>query len=118
VDTTTRTQHQKTTAGFGYIRGRGIELEHNQQLSIMHRAFDSEDIIYSVLKYLKRKDLKNVAMTCSWLAGHALNILWSKRLSLVSVIMCLPHDTLEIKDDTIVGEVYHLNLDSMMLTIL
>ncbi|KIK34253.1 hypothetical protein CY34DRAFT_17846 [Suillus luteus UH-Slu-Lm8-n1] len=67
----------------------------------MHRAFDSEDIIYSVLNYLERKDLKNVAMTCSWLAGHALNILWSKRSSLVPLIMCLPQDTLEIKDDTI-----------------
>ncbi|KIK32423.1 hypothetical protein CY34DRAFT_19062 [Suillus luteus UH-Slu-Lm8-n1] len=67
----------------------------------MQRAFDSEDIIYSVLKYLERKDLKNAAMTCSWLACHALNILWSKRSSLVSLIMCLPQDTLEIEGDTI-----------------
>ncbi|KAG1769359.1 hypothetical protein EDD22DRAFT_966986 [Suillus occidentalis] len=52
----------------------------------MHHTFDSEDIIYSVLKYLKRP---------------ALDILWSKRSSLVSLIMRLPQDTLEIKDDTI-----------------
>jgi hypothetical protein len=96
----------------------GIELEHHQQLSIMHRAFDSEDIIYSVLKHLKRKDLKRVAMTCSRLACPALNILWSRRSSLVPFIMCLPQDTWEIEDTTIVSEVYHLNLDSTMLTML
>ncbi|KAG1759473.1 hypothetical protein EDD22DRAFT_142001 [Suillus occidentalis] len=67
----------------------------------MHRTFYSEDIIYSALRYLKRKDLKNVAMTCSRLAGPTLDILWSKRSSLVSLIMCLPQDTLEIKDNTI-----------------
>jgi hypothetical protein len=105
-----------TIAGLDYIRG--IELEHHQQLSIMHRAFDSEDIIYSVLKYLKLKDLKNAAMTCSRLAGPAFNILWSEQSSLVPLIMCLPEDTLEIADKTIVSEVYHLNLDSMMLTML
>ncbi|KIK39871.1 hypothetical protein CY34DRAFT_14106 [Suillus luteus UH-Slu-Lm8-n1] len=67
----------------------------------MHRAFDSEDIIYSVLKYIEPKDLKNVAMTCSRLAGPVLDILWSKQSSLVPLIMCLPQDTWEIKDDTI-----------------
>ena len=86
----------------------------------MHRAFDSEDIIYSVLNYLKRKDfkLKNVAMTCSSLAAPALDFLWSEHSSLAPLIMCLPSDTLEITDRTIVSEVYHLNLDLTMLTML
>jgi hypothetical protein len=84
----------------------------------MHRAFDSEDIVYSVLKYLEPKDLKNMAMTCSRLAGSALDILWSEQSSLVPLIMCLPQDTWEIEDDTIVSEVYHLNVDTTMLTML
>ncbi|KIK34644.1 hypothetical protein CY34DRAFT_17576 [Suillus luteus UH-Slu-Lm8-n1] len=69
----------------------------------MHRAFDSENIIYSVLKHLKfsPKDLKNVAMTCSRLAGPALNILWSEQSSLAPLIMCLPHDTRKSMDSTI-----------------
>ncbi|KIK33152.1 hypothetical protein CY34DRAFT_813812 [Suillus luteus UH-Slu-Lm8-n1] len=67
----------------------------------MHRAFKSEDIIYSVLKYLKRKDLKNVAMTCRDLSAPARNILWSKRTSMVSLITCLPQDAWELKDYTI-----------------
>jgi hypothetical protein len=104
--------------GLDYIRG--IELEHHQQLSIMHRAFDSEDIVYSVLKHLKSSptDLMNAAMTCSRLAGPALDILWSEQSSFVPLVMCLPEDTLEITDKTIVSEVYHLNLDSTMLTML
>jgi hypothetical protein len=86
----------------------------------MHRAFDSEDIIYSVLNYIKssRTDLKNVAMTCSRLSAPALDILWSAQSSLVPLIMCLPQDARETKDRTIVSEVYHLNLDSTMLTML
>ncbi|KAG1767655.1 hypothetical protein EDD22DRAFT_1005324 [Suillus occidentalis] len=69
----------------------------------MHRVFDSEDTIHSVLKHLKfsPKDLKNVVMTCSRLAGPALNILWSEQSSLVPLIMCLPHDTRKFVDSTI-----------------
>jgi hypothetical protein len=126
----------KTTAGLDYIRG--IELEHHQQLSIMHRAFDSEDIIYSVLDNLKSspEDLINAAMTNSKLAGPALDILWAELSSFVPLIKCLSHDTLKyddrtlvsavypvnlyskIAEKTIVSEVYHLNLDSTMLTML
>jgi hypothetical protein len=86
----------------------------------MHRAFYSEDIIYSVLTHLKFSptDLKNVAMTCSTLARPALDILWSEQSSLVPLIMCLPEDARKIMDRTIVSEVYHLNLDSTMLTTL
>jgi hypothetical protein len=63
-------------------------------------------------------DLVNVAMTCSRLAGPALDILWSEQSSLVPLIMCLPRDTWEIADQTIVSEVYHLSLDWTMLTVL
>jgi hypothetical protein len=85
----------------------------------MHRAFDFDDIIYSVLKYLKGEDLINVAMTCHpRLLAPALNILWFKRTSLVSLIACLPQDAWVIVDRTIVSEVYHLDLDSTMLTML
>jgi hypothetical protein len=84
----------------------------------MHRVFDSEDIIYSVLEHLEFSptDLKNVVMTCSRLAGLALNILWSEQSSLVPLIKCLPQGAREIADKTIVSEVYHLNLASTMLT--
>ncbi|KAG1759469.1 hypothetical protein EDD22DRAFT_955869 [Suillus occidentalis] len=67
----------------------------------MHRAFDFDDIIYSVLKYLEGKDLKNVAMTCRMLSAPALNILWFKQTSLVSLITCLPQDAWVIVDRTI-----------------
>ncbi|KAG1732539.1 hypothetical protein EDD22DRAFT_373855 [Suillus occidentalis] len=58
----------------------------------MHRAFDSDDIVYSILEHLKfpLRNLRNVAMTCSRLAGPALNILWSEQSSLLPLIMCLP----------------------------
>ncbi|KIK45318.1 hypothetical protein CY34DRAFT_78101, partial [Suillus luteus UH-Slu-Lm8-n1] len=61
----------------------------------MHRALQSEDIIHAVLEHIKYSstDLINVAMTCSQLAGPALDILWSEQPSLVPLIMCLPQDT-------------------------
>jgi hypothetical protein len=74
----------------------------------MHRALESEDIIYAVLEHIKSStmDLVNVAMTCSTLAGPALNILWSEHSSLAPLIMCLPQDTWEYAEDqTIVSEV-------------
>ncbi|KIK43134.1 hypothetical protein CY34DRAFT_804136 [Suillus luteus UH-Slu-Lm8-n1] len=68
----------------------------------MHRAFDFDDIIYSVLKYLKGEDLINVAATCHpRLSAPALNILWFERTSLVSLIACLPQDAWAIVDRTI-----------------
>jgi hypothetical protein len=103
-----------------YIRGVELELEHHQQLSIMHRAFESDDIIYSVLEHLKSSptDLVNVATTCSRLAGPALDILWSKQSSLVPLVKCLPRDAWKVKNQTIVSEVYHLSLNCTMLTVL
>ncbi|KAG2138278.1 hypothetical protein BD769DRAFT_1663856 [Suillus cothurnatus] len=67
----------------------------------MHRALESEDIIYAVLEHIKSStmDLVNVAMTCSTLAGPALNILWSEHSSLAPLIMCLPQDTWEYAED-------------------
>ncbi|KAG1865446.1 hypothetical protein DFJ58DRAFT_864448 [Suillus subalutaceus] len=67
----------------------------------MHRALESEDIIYAVLEHVKSsaKDLVNVAMTCSTLAGPALDILWSEQSSLAPLIMCLPQDTWEVAED-------------------
>ncbi|KAG1803129.1 uncharacterized protein BJ212DRAFT_1304691 [Suillus subaureus] len=67
----------------------------------MHRALESEDIIYSVLEHVKSSamDLVNVAMTCSTLAGPALNILWSTQSSLAPLIMCLPQDTWEVAEN-------------------
>ncbi|KIK43135.1 hypothetical protein CY34DRAFT_727509 [Suillus luteus UH-Slu-Lm8-n1] len=69
----------------------------------MHRAFYSDDIIYSVLTHLRFSptDLKNVATTCPRLAGPALDILWSEQSSLVPLIMCLPEDARKIMDRTI-----------------
>ncbi|KIK36543.1 hypothetical protein CY34DRAFT_94197 [Suillus luteus UH-Slu-Lm8-n1] len=86
----------------------------------MHRALQSEDIIHAILEHIKYSstDLINVAMTCSQLAGPALDILWYEQPSLVPLIMCLPQDTWEVVDQTIVSEVYHLSLDSTMLTVL
>ncbi|KAG2030837.1 hypothetical protein BDR03DRAFT_1003400 [Suillus americanus] len=67
----------------------------------MHRAFESEDIIYAVLEHVKSSamDLVNVAMTCSTLAGPALDILWSEQSSLAPLIMCLPQETWEVAED-------------------
>ncbi|KAG2030158.1 hypothetical protein BDR03DRAFT_1096096 [Suillus americanus] len=67
----------------------------------MHRALESEDIIYAVLEHVKSsaKDLVNVAMTCSTLAGPALDILWSEQSSLAPLMMCLPRDAWEIAED-------------------
>jgi hypothetical protein len=86
----------------------------------MHHVFDSDDIVYSILEHLNwpRRNLRNVAMTCKRLAGPALNVLWSEQSTLFPLIMCLPRDTLSVADETIVSEVYHLNLDSTMLTML
>jgi hypothetical protein len=94
-----------------WLYKRGIVLEHQQQLSIMHRVFEFDDIIYAVLQHVKSSatDLVNVAMTCSRLADSALNILWFEQSSLAPLIMCLPQDTWEITengvDHTVVSEV-------------
>jgi hypothetical protein len=95
-------------------------LEQHQQLSIMHRALESEDIIYAVLEHIKYSstDLLNIAMTCSRFAGPVLDILWSEQPSLVPLIRCLPEDTWEFENQIIVSEVYYLSLDSTMLTAL
>ncbi|KAG2133246.1 uncharacterized protein EDB93DRAFT_1107627 [Suillus bovinus] len=71
----------------------------------MHRCFESDDIIYAVLEHVKSSgtDLVNVAMTCTRLAGPALNILWSEQSSLGPLIMCLPKDTWEITRDRIIN---------------
>jgi hypothetical protein len=86
----------------------------------MHRALESEDIIYAILEHVKYSStiLVNIAMTCSRLAGPALDILWREQPSMVPLIMCLPQDTWEVVNQTIVSEVYHLSLDSTMLTVL
>ncbi|KAG1817450.1 hypothetical protein EV424DRAFT_1028355 [Suillus variegatus] len=65
----------------------------------MHRIFEFDDIIHAVLQYVESSatDLVNVAMTCSRLAGPALDILWSRQSSLAQLIMCLPQDTWEGK---------------------
>jgi hypothetical protein len=86
----------------------------------MHRAFDSDDIVYSILEHLNwpLRNLRNVAMTCTRLAGPALNVLWSEQSTLFPLIKCLPKDALSVTNKTIVSGVYHLNLDSTMLTML
>lgn len=96
-------------------------LEHQPQLLIMHRFFEFDDIIHAVLQHVKSSatDLVNVAMTCSRLAGPALNILWSEQHSLAPLIMCLPEDAWEVTEDhTIVSQVCHLSLDRTMFTVL
>ncbi|KAG2047647.1 hypothetical protein BDR06DRAFT_976555 [Suillus hirtellus] len=67
----------------------------------MHRFFEFDDIIHVVLQHVKSSptDLVNVAMTCSRLAGPALNILWSEQHSLAPLIMCLPEDAWEVTED-------------------
>ncbi|KAG1758877.1 hypothetical protein EDD22DRAFT_996804 [Suillus occidentalis] len=69
----------------------------------MHRALESEDIIYAVLEHVKYSstDLLNIAMTCSRFAGPVLDILWSEQSSLVPLIMCLPQDAWEVENQTI-----------------
>ncbi|KAG2120270.1 hypothetical protein DEU56DRAFT_984459 [Suillus clintonianus] len=67
----------------------------------MHRALLVDDIIHTILQNLKssRMDLRNVALTCSTLSAHALDMLWSEQSSLAPLIMCLPQDTLEVASD-------------------
>jgi hypothetical protein len=86
----------------------------------MHRAFDSEDIIHSILAYLKSspKDLKTLAVTCSRLSGPALDSLWAEQYSFGRLFMCLTPDLRKFVGPTIVSEVYYLNLDSTILTML
>ncbi|KAG1782669.1 hypothetical protein EV702DRAFT_1041457 [Suillus placidus] len=71
---------------------RVVELEEMFWAEDGEDAFDFDDISYSVLEHLKfsTTDLVNVAMTCSRLAGPALNILWSEQPSLVPLIIDLP----------------------------
>ncbi|KAG1767040.1 hypothetical protein EV702DRAFT_1050492 [Suillus placidus] len=71
---------------------RVVELEEMFGAEDGEDAFDFDDISYSVLEHLKfsTTDLVNVAMTCSRLAGPALNILWSEQPSLVPLIIDLP----------------------------
>jgi hypothetical protein len=96
-------------------------VEHQQQLSIMHHALETDDIIHTILQHVKSSttDLINVAMTCSKLSDPALNMLWCEQSSLAPLIMCLPQDTWEVtRDGTIVSNVCHSNLDRTMLTVL
>ncbi|KAG2745575.1 hypothetical protein P692DRAFT_20695536, partial [Suillus brevipes Sb2] len=69
----------------------------------MHRAFDSDDIVYSILEHLNwpLRNLRNVAMTCTRLAGPALNVLWSEQSTLFPLIKCLPKDALSVTNKTI-----------------
>ncbi|KAG2072793.1 hypothetical protein BDR04DRAFT_1152895 [Suillus decipiens] len=67
----------------------------------MHRALQTEDIIYTVLEYLRPSgtDLVNVAMTCRTLGELALDMIWFEQRSLIPLILCLPRDTWEITED-------------------
>ncbi|KAG1900195.1 uncharacterized protein F5891DRAFT_1034603 [Suillus fuscotomentosus] len=78
----------------------------------MHHIFEFDDIIYAVLQHVKSSgtDLVNVAMTCSRLADSALNILWSEQSSLVPLIMCLPQDTWEVRENGL-GHIVHFSRD-------
>ncbi|KAG2745572.1 hypothetical protein P692DRAFT_20955116 [Suillus brevipes Sb2] len=69
----------------------------------MHRAFDSEDIIHSILAYLQSspKDLKTLAVTCSRLSGPALDSLWAEQYSFGPLFMCLTPDLRKFVGPTI-----------------
>ncbi|KAG1778223.1 hypothetical protein EV702DRAFT_1277964 [Suillus placidus] len=67
----------------------------------MHNALKIDDIIYAILQHVKssKRDLVNVAMTCSKFSDPALNMLWCEQSSLAPLIMCLPQDTWELARD-------------------
>ncbi|KAG1733827.1 hypothetical protein EDB19DRAFT_1192274 [Suillus lakei] len=69
----------------------------------MHPALLINDIAHLILENLRSSpsDLAHVAQTCRGLVDPALDILWSRMLSLAPLIMCLPRDTWEVKSNTI-----------------
>jgi len=70
----------------------------------MHRAFLIDDIVHTVLQNVKpsASDLISFACTSSASSSPALDILWRVQSSLGPLIMCLPPDTWEIRDDNVV----------------
>ncbi|KAG0696899.1 hypothetical protein DFH29DRAFT_1024342 [Suillus ampliporus] len=66
----------------------------------MHRALLVNDIVHAILQNVTSvTDMTNFASTCSVLSSPALDILWCKQLNLGPLIMCLPRDTWEVRDD-------------------
>ncbi|KAG0693153.1 hypothetical protein DFH29DRAFT_1007597 [Suillus ampliporus] len=66
----------------------------------MHRALLVDDIVHAILQNVtSATDTINFASTCSALSSPALDILWRKQWTLGPLIMCLPQDTWEVRDD-------------------
>lgn len=75
----------------------------------MHRALLVNDIVYTVLQHVKSSatDMIHFACTYSALSSPALDILWRVQFNLGPLIMCLPQDTWEIRDNVIVSDLHH-----------
>jgi hypothetical protein len=76
----------------------------------MHRALLVDDIVHAVFQNATSSatDIIHFASTCSAVSSPALNILWRIQSSLGPLIMCLPQDTWEIREDNVVvSYVYH-----------
>ncbi|KAG2143173.1 hypothetical protein BD769DRAFT_1037592 [Suillus cothurnatus] len=66
----------------------------------MHRALLSDDILTSILQHVSSPtDLINFASTCSAVSDTPLDKIWRVQSSLTPLIMCLPEDTWEIRED-------------------
>ncbi|OJA16452.1 hypothetical protein AZE42_03794 [Rhizopogon vesiculosus] len=70
----------------------------------MHRALLVDEIVHTILQDVKLSatDMINFASTCSTLSSPALNIMWRVQHNLGPLIMCLPQDTWEIREDNII----------------
>ncbi|KAG1733908.1 uncharacterized protein EDB91DRAFT_1225893 [Suillus paluster] len=70
----------------------------------MHRALLVDDIVYAILQNVTSSatDIINFASTCSAVSPPALNILWRRQSNLGPLIMCLPQDTWEVRDDNVI----------------
>ncbi|KAG0702540.1 hypothetical protein DFH29DRAFT_495018 [Suillus ampliporus] len=67
----------------------------------MHRALLVNDIVHTILQNITSSptDMINFASTCSALSSPALDMLWCKQSTLGPLIMCLPQDTWEVRND-------------------
>ncbi|KAG0697211.1 hypothetical protein DFH29DRAFT_1023088 [Suillus ampliporus] len=66
----------------------------------MHRALLVDDIVHAILQNVtSATDMINFASTCSALSSPALDMLWCEQWNLGPLIMCLPQDTWEVRDD-------------------
>ncbi|KAG1741009.1 hypothetical protein EDB19DRAFT_753679 [Suillus lakei] len=66
----------------------------------MHRALLIHDIVATILQHVTSPtDLINFARTCSAMSDPPLNILWREQSCLTPLIMCMPEDIWETRED-------------------